>query len=63
MVGNRCHYHSFGDTPGWHILKGSKLILIYSKFRFRFECRACVTVSGHCLFLYFQIITELSICP
>ena len=41
-------------------LKGSKFTLIFSKFRFRFECRACVSVSGHCLFLYFQIITELS---
>ena len=60
MVENRCHFHSFYDTPG---SKGYTFTLIFGKFRFRFECRACVSVSGQCLFLYFQIITELSSCP
>ena len=60
MVGNRCHFHSFYDTPGWH---GSKFTLIFSKFRFLFECRACVSVSGHCLFLYFQIHTVYPVTP
>ena len=44
-MGNHCHFHSFYDTPGWHILK------------------VPVSVSGHCLYLYFQIITELNSCP
>ena len=26
MVGNRCHFHSFYDTPGWPILKVPNLL-------------------------------------
>ena len=25
-MGNRCHFHSFYDTPGWHILKVPNLL-------------------------------------
>ena len=46
-MGNCCHFHSFYDTPGWHIIK-----VLFP-----------VSVSGHRLYLYFQIITELNSCP
>ena len=26
MTGKRCHFHSFYDTPGWHILKLPNLL-------------------------------------
>ena len=25
-MGNRCHFHSFYDTPGWHIIKVPNLL-------------------------------------
>ena len=48
----------------WHSLSlpYNHFTLIISKFCFRFECWVFLSVSGHCLFLYFQIITELSSC-
>ena len=36
-MGNRCHFHSFYDTPGLAYLKGSKFTLIISKFCFRYQ--------------------------
>ena len=53
MVGNSCQFHSFYDTPGWHILK------VPNFFNFHY-IPFQVRVPGMCISFWSLLIFVLS---